>query len=589
MHFPFHKLILPALLAPLCILAQVPQQLPPGGLIQLQTVQPTVDVSSPVTATAGFEPPMVRPGEKTFYRVTVDAAEAAIQWPEEIPAPPALQFGPNSHGQMTQFLGNKFRSLTTFIYEVRATAAGHFSVSNFTVNVSGEPLTIPAASVDVVATNPNPQPARQLVLETTATNVFLGQPFRVRVLLPAGPANEIEALREIQLNGGNLMTDKTTFRQSVEVITINGQAKPAFICDMTVTPIVAGTLNVSAQGYTCGREFSGPISIRGQVSIPGGPTKYVFLVSDPTEIKVRPLPAEGELSGFTGAMGKFFREPPLLSTNRLRVGEPVHLKIGFRGENDLARLVPPALPRSRDWQIIADKPPAMGFTLIPQTDEVHETPTIPFSYFDPATGKYVDATIPPLPVTVAGEGLPTQVAPIADESPSAAPLRLTGFAPSPGSAVAGLKPLQLRGWFVGLQLLPLFGFVALWRWDQRRRFLEAHPEIVRRTQARRALRRQKQKMLKAAEAGDAAAFIQHVADAMKIAVAPHYPANPQALVCGDVLAQLDAAASSRVAETIVKIFSKADRRFSVQPETPSDLPGLQAEVATALLKLEEKL
>ena len=60
-------------------------------------------------------------------------------------------------------------------------------------------------------------------------------------------------------------------------------------------------------------------------------------------------------------------------------------------------------PRSRDWQIIADHPPATGFTLIPLTDEARETPAIPFSYFDPATAKYVDLTIPPLPVTVVGD------------------------------------------------------------------------------------------------------------------------------------------------------------------------------------------
>ncbi len=255
-----------------------------------------------------------------------------------------------------------------------------------------------------------------LVLETSATNVFLGQPFqRARDAAGGSAANEIEALREIQFNGDGLMTDKTAFRQSIEAVNINGQLKPAFVCEMTVTPIATGPLKFSAQGFTAGREFSGPISIRGQVNLPGGPAKYVLLVSDPVEINVRPLPAEGELPGFTGAIGKFFRDPPQLATNRLRVGEPVQLKIVFHGEGDLTRFVPPAPPRSRDWQIIADPPPATGFTLIPLTDEMHETPAIPFSYFDPATAKYVDLTIPPLPVTVVGEGLPVQLPAFDDE------------------------------------------------------------------------------------------------------------------------------------------------------------------------------
>ena len=78
--------------------------------------------------------------------------------------------------------------------------------------------------------------------------------------------------------------------------------------------------------------------------------------------------------------------------------------------------MPPAAPRSRDWQVIADPPPATGFTLIPLTDEAQETPAIPFSYFDPATGKYVDLTIPSLPVTVVGEGLPVELAAFDDEA-----------------------------------------------------------------------------------------------------------------------------------------------------------------------------
>jgi len=568
----------------------MPPQMPPGGLIQLQVAQPAVDVSSPVTATAAFDPPIVRAGEKTFYRVNVEATESSIQWPEEISAPAEFKFGANARGQITQFLGNKYRSLTTFIYEVRPAAAGHFAITNFTVNTAGQPVEIPAASLDVVADSTNSQPARQLVLETSATNIFLGQPFRVRVLLPAWPANEIEALREVQLNGDGLMTDKTALRQSIEVACVNGQLKPAFICEMTVTPITPGPLKFSAQGFTAGREFTGPISIHGQVTLPGGPAKYVLLVSEPVEINVRPLPAEGERPGFTGAIGKFFRDPPHLSTHRMRVGEPVSLKVVFHGEGDLTRFMPPAPPRSRDWQIIADPPPATGFTLIPQTDETSNTPAIPFCYFDPATAKYVNLTIPSLPVTVVGEGLPVQLPAADDAAESAAPLKLSDLAPTPGKTVASLKPLQLRGWFVGVQLLPVIGFLALWQWDRRRRFFEAHPEIVRRLQACRALRQKKRQLQKAVAGGDAAALIQHAADAMKIAVAPHFPAQPQALVCADVLAQLnDAERYGRVGETVGKIFAAADARFAAKPPAPADWLALHADVETVLQKLEEKL
>ena len=115
------------LFAPLGLRAQTPPQIPAAAQAQLQIQQPAVDVSSPVTATAGFDPPVVRPGEKTFYRVNLDATESSIQWPADLSAPAELKFGAHASGQITQFLGSKFRSLTTFVYEVRPTAAGHFT------------------------------------------------------------------------------------------------------------------------------------------------------------------------------------------------------------------------------------------------------------------------------------------------------------------------------------------------------------------------------------------------------------------------------------------------------------------------------
>ncbi len=590
-HWVLNALVSALLFAPLLLLAQAPPQLPPGGLIQLQMAQPVVDNSLPATATAVFDPPVVRAGEKAFYRVTVTATESSIQWPEKIAAAPELKFDPGAHGQMMQLQGNQYRPVTAFTYEVQTTAAGHFVISNFVVNAYGQPVEIPAAEIQVVAGNsPSLPVARELELQASATNVFLGQPIRIRVMLPAAQANEIDALREVEINGNGVMTDKTAVRQAVETVNRGGQLKPAFIYETTVTPIATGPLELSAQAFTAGREFGGPITITGQATIHSGPPRYDFLVSEPLELKVRPLPADSELPGFTGAMGEFIADKPQLSTNRFHVGEPVHLTMAFHGIGNLSRFVPPEAPRARDWQIIADPPPATGFTLIPLTDEVQATPAIPFCTFNPAAGEYVNLTIPSLPVTVIGESLPTQLPALDESENKSAPLKLSSLAPAPGKTIASLKPLQLRGWFVGLQLAPAFGFFALWQWDRRRRFLAAHPEIVRRRRAKHQLRRERHKLQKAVAAGDGTGFIRHAAEALKIACAPHFPAHPQALVCGDVLSQLVAAEPDGPAGTTVrKVFAATDSRFASAPQTPSDLLALHADVEAVLKELEEKL
>jgi hypothetical protein len=578
-------------LAPSQLVAQVSPHVSPNGLAQLQVAQPLVDVSSPVSVTAAFDPPTVQVGGKVFFRATVDAAQESIQWPEQIPAPAELKFLAQARGQILEVQPGGFRPVTAFLYEFQATAAGRFTISNVVVNAYGRPLKISAAALEVVPPGgTSPATPRQLVLEVSTTNLYLGQPFRVRALLPASPANEIAALREIQLDGHGFMTDKTAERQSIAPVTRDGQTRPAFIYEATVTPIAIGPLELSAQGFTSGREFGGPVAVTGQVSFPNGPTKYDFLVSDPVAINVRPLPLDGQPPAFTGSIGEFTATEPRLSTNRLRVGEPVQLQAAFRSDADLTRFVPPEPPLSRDWQIIANNPPGSGFTLIPLTDSPRATPAIPFSAFDPARGKYVDLTIPPLPVTVTGESLPVEASGWDAAAAKSVPLRLSNLAPVPGRTAANLEPPQLRGWLVGAQFLPVLGFLALWQWDRRRRFLEAHPEIVRRRQARRALRREKRRMQEAAAAGDAAAFARHAANAMKIACAPHFPAHPRALVCADVLTQLEATGQNgRAHATVRRCFTVADAQYAAAPPADLSLLAFRPDLEAVLLQLEEKL
>jgi hypothetical protein len=573
---------------------QAPVQFSPGVVAQMQLQQAPVEVASPetVTAKAEFDPPIARPGENVIYRVALDATRNSIEWPESLPSSPNLKLGPMTAGQITRVEGNKYRPLTMFVGEALANEAGRFTISNFMVACDGKMVTVPAASFEVLTDAPtNIAPRPRLLLQASTTNLFAGQPFRLRVVMPAGPGNSVEALRDVQFNGNGIMSDKTQMRQAVENIASNGQLRPAFVYETVATPIASGRLRLSAQAFTAGRDFSGPITISGgQVTIPGGPPSYILQLTETMEFNVRPLPTEDELPGFTGAIGKFLTETPQLSTNRVRIGEPVHLKFGFRSEGNLARYVPPAMPRSREWQIILDRPPGDGLTLIPLTDEATHTPAIPFSAFDPALGMFYDLTIPAQSVTVIGEGLPVKLAPLSDGEKNSAPLKLSGLMFPAGKTVKSLTPLQLQGWFVVLQMLPVAGFIALWRWDSRRRYLEAHPEIVRRRQARKALRLARRSIKAAVVRADAKAFVQHAATAMSIAVAPHYPANPEALVGSDVLAQMnDADRNAQSGETVQIIFAAANSRFALSPQTQADLLGLNSRVELVLLKLEESL
>jgi DNA-binding NarL/FixJ family response regulator len=130
----------------------------------------------------------------------------------------------------------------------------------------------------------------------------------------------------------------------------------------------------------------------------------------------------------------------------------------------------------------------------------------------------------------------------------------------------------------------------VWRWDERRRFLAAHPEIVRRLEAKRVLRQERKELRRAVAVHDAEKFIQHSVAALRVAVAPHFPANAPALVGADVLSQLDAPArAGREGAVVRAVFAAADNRFAALPAGAKDLLALKADVEVLLDQLEEKL
>ena len=576
-------------------------------LMQIVRSQPVVDFSGPVTATASFDPPQVRPGEKAVYRVVFNATAVSVHWPEKIPAPPGLQFHLNCSGQTMLPVGGEYQNFATFDYDVRAEAPGQFTLPEFTAEIYGKPVAIPAAQLEVKTDLPAPhEPARQLLVEPSATNVFVGEVFNVSVLLPATAAGSVEGVSDVQLDGDGFVVDKNSVRQSIRPVAVNGRDVTAYIYETSLTPIAPGTLPLSAQGFTAGMNFGGPISITGHLTLPGGPPKMILLDSEPVAINVRPLPSENERPGFLGAVGRYTCDPPALATNIFKVGEPVPLTVVIRGPNNLSRVNPPPPPRAAGWQIFpAERGGIIGgtngpgasfkYTLIPLTTTVSATPALPFSCFDPASGKYIDLTIPSLPVTVLASETPTNgdTALMLSEN-IGEPDRKNGLsqlATAPGWSAGGLVPLQLRRWFPLVQIFPALGFGGLWWWDRRRRFLEQHPEIVRRRAARSALRRERRWLEQAAASGEAEKFARHAIRALQIGSAPHYPATPRALVCGDVLQILSAAdRAGDAGEMVRRFFAAADAAaFANRAASLTALLAEQNALREILQKLEARL
>jgi hypothetical protein len=168
---------------------------------------------------------------------------------------------------------------------------------------------------------------------------------------------------------------------------------------------------------------------------------------------------------------------------------------------------------------------------------------------------------------------------------------LSELALAPGRTAGSLVPLALRGWFPLVQVAPVFGFAGLWAWERRRRYLEAHPEIVVRRRARRALRQARRELQAAVRKGDAARLLTAGLEAMRVAAAPHYPAEPRALVGTDVLALLtDEEQRGKIGTTVRQLFATADAaQFGTQPPDGRDLLAAHADIESMLSRLEAML
>jgi len=605
LRWPLLALLLSALSLPALRAQSRPSS--PDPLMSLMLSQPKIEIATQVVAVASFDPPLVRPGQQSIYRVTFNALEESVEWPEEIASSPKLEMLPGAHGQVFHMNIGRLEPQTTFNSRVRASRPGQYTVPLFMVHVYGQEVAVPPAQLEVVETPSSSAPAAaELSLEFAETNPFVGQAVNLRVVFPAAEGAPVQGLMQVQLNGDGFIVDQSSQRQRFERISHSGSALPAYIYETSLTPIQAGNIAVFAQGFAAGLRSFGPLSMSpaGLPESSLGPPQYSLLESPTVVLQARPLPRDGELPGFTGAIGSLVLGPVTLATNVLRVGDLVKLsvKIANNGSGNLARLVAPPPPHVPGWQLFAENTEAAGglaifeYTLVPLAPNARATPAIPFSYFDPKRSQYVDLTIPGVPVTFqpgAAADLSALMQPGSADEAEKEPV-LSGLAAGSGWTSSSLTPVQRRVWFPLAQLSPAAAVLALWLWDRRRRYLEQHPEILLRRRARRALRREWRAARRAASAGDAPGFAAAAVSAMRVACAPHYPAEPRALVGGDVLQLLglpdNSQPSNGSSQIVRRFFAVTDAaRFATVSADAAQLLPLQPELDRLLQQLEEKL
>ncbi len=588
------------------VTAQTNSPAPVNPMVQAMMSLPPLNTALPAAITVELDPPVVAPGEVAYFRMKFNALDSVVAGPVDVVPPAGLEMTPSARGQVLQLVGGEMRPVTALNFRVRAAQPGRYVIPELLCEVKGQPVFAPGATLTVTTNLPaNHLPARQLILRPATSNAFAGESLTVMTYLPQSAARTIEALTALQFIGAGFLENKNAFRQRIGRVEIDGQPQMAYVGESQLTALAAGAQKISVQAFTAGNQFSGPIVITGSTTIPGGVPSYTLLESEPVTIRIQPLPAEGLLPGFAGFIGELTRAQPLLSTNALRIGDALQLSVTFRSEQSLAHLNPPAPPRASGWEIfpgkIVDTPPSaassgqneitFAYTMIPLHPEARQTPVIPFSIFDREKLAYADRSIPALPIRIIpdAEAVPGELESwTAAETAREKPLGLAALATAPSKTVASLVPLQLRPWFFGVQLAPALALLGLWLWDRERRFLVAHPKVRRRRQARRDLRRARSELRRAAAAGDAPAFGRQAVAALQIAAAPHFPAAPRALVCGEILSLFNATErGGRTGEVIRAVFAHDEAAsFARETNDAASLCHLHPELELVLEQME---
>lgn len=528
-----------------------------------------------VMVDAEFDPPVSPLGNSAIYRVVVTAQQEACVMPDKLPVPPGLELTASGEGMSYSAVNQSIQYRTTFNYRVKAKETGAYTMPSFTLQANGKPVSVPAKSITIVPPGAGPAPAR-LIGELPPGDIYIGQSVALRLLIPDLGNEGLMAITQSKAEGDAFIFEKLAGRQRKEVRNIEGRMVPVLIDEILAIPIKEGRHPVTLHAFVIGTRKPDP----RMISLP---SYYPLLDSDPLEVPVKHLPAEGELPGFTGLIGAFQVDPPTLSTNQVRAGDPIAMVVTVRGHGNLPRLVPPKPAPTPDWQIFPPAPDSspptiiqlrgtnvFAYPLIPLRQSIQATPAIPFSYFDPQQKRYVDITIPPVPIRVLP---PNEVIAQPRKGMKADALAETGLPPrgiAKGAAPAShaplhpprthrVVPLQERPWFLALQVLLGAGLAGLWTWDRRRHYLALHPEILRKRRARRGLRRERRHLRRAAARKDAAGFVRASVNALREACAPHAAAQPEALVCADVLHELAPAERDGEAGRMVrKLFSLAD-------------------------------
>lgn len=360
------------------------------------------------------------------------------------------------------------------------------------------------------------------------TEVYLGEQVTLSLYLYSqADISGVQALSFPKLDGFWAEDIEAPTQLYPEMKTVRGRPYRAYMLrKRALFPLRAGELTVD------------PVEAQVNLALSlffGAQAETVKRRSRPVTLTVKPLPADGQPSGFEASSVGAFRLKATPSAQRVELGQPVQLQLSIEGTGNVKSLRVPRLslpPGLKTYDpTVSDKTRIAGnryggtktveWVVVPERTGRFELPALTLPYFDPSRGQYEIARTEPIPIEVSAPaaGLP-RVAPDPGEArePAVANVLATGLRPIrvDASLVSReLRPVWARGWFWPITAAPVLawalwgvGSIAMGTWRRR------DPDKLREKRARGDAGRRLKHAQSLLEAGDSAGLHAEIARAL---------------------------------------------------------------------------
>jgi BatD DUF11 like domain len=540
------------------------------------------------------EPSRIKLGESAIIRVISYGRIKDVT----LPTIPGLIFEAMGRSEGFDFVNGSTLPATFYLIRVTPQFAGVFSIPGLTPNARSIGLEV------VKGDEPNPytwrsqQPAPPPVVTASlpkgvqlqaggaafvhlaipARPVYVGEsvPVEIEVGLRAGIVTSVNGLptlkgsdftfnnlskkperREESIDGGSFIL--LTWHSAVAAV------KPGEFALSAEAPLTAKVSTLSAADRAVASRLAYPLLQSMYSSVA---PRDITVESSPLQLKVLPLPTEGQPQNFSGAVGDFHVSSEV-SPAGVAAGEPLTLRLHISGAGNFDRVDSSMFDHLDHWKTY---PAKSSFTpsdavgnegekvfeqpLIAAQPGEQSIPGLEFTYFNPNTRQYERAQTPAIKVTIAAS-----LASGMNLDGVTATGAARGLRPdhrNPRSAVSELRPLYLRVPFLIIPTALTLLLAGIW--------FAVRPDTARATS--KAAERALAQLEASARAGDSPSFFETAKKALLQNFAARWRIDADQITPAELKARLGS-----TGEDLERLFAIADEaKYADNQSEMTDFP-----------------